>query len=140
RAPRSPSSLPDNWIYHLRSSRAYIRFHEGLKRKVAPLFFALLFSYLGFGLLSHISFDILDVAGQTCLDHAKNPSIPESEPLKPGHSKSIDFDISNLCTATGVELETDNAHYRLTVTPKGPWHNGVFQIPAGGFSTDERAT
>jgi hypothetical protein len=50
RAPRSPSGSPDNWIYHLRSSRAYIRFHEGLKRKVAPLFFALLFSYLGFGM------------------------------------------------------------------------------------------
>jgi hypothetical protein len=80
------------------------------------------------------------VAGQTCLDHAKHPRIPESEPLKPRHSKSIDFDISNLRTATGVELETDNAHYRVTVTPKGPWHNGVFQIPAGGFSTDERAT
>jgi uncharacterized protein (DUF2235 family) len=139
-APQAPSGLPDNWIYHLRSSRAYIGFHEGLKRKVAPLFFALLFIYLGFGLLSHISFDILDVAGQTCLDHAKDPKIPEAEPLKRGESKSIDFDISNLCTATGVELETDNAHYRLTVTPKGPWHNGVFQIPAGGFSTDERAT
>jgi uncharacterized protein (DUF2235 family) len=140
RTPQAPSGLPQNWIYSLRSSPAYIRFHEGLKRKVAPFFFAALFVYLAFGLLSHVSFDIFDVAGQTCLDHAKDPNIPESTPLKPKETRTIDFDISNLCTATGVELETDNAHYRLTVTPKGPWDNGVFQIPPGGFTTDEPAT
>ena len=141
RTPHAPSGLPDNWIYRLRSSSAYIRFHEGLKRKVAPFLFVVLFVYLAFGLASHISFDVLDVAGQTCLDHAKDPSIPVSKPLQVNESKSIDFDISDLCTATGVELESINhARYRLTVTPRGAWNNGVFEIPPGGFSTTEPAT
>jgi uncharacterized protein (DUF2235 family) len=141
-APTAPSGLPDNWIYRLRSSRTYITFHEGLKRKVAPAFFAALFLYLGLSVTSHVLFDVLDVAGQTCIDHAKDPTVPAATPLKVDEVRVIPFDISNLCTATGVELATNGARYHVQVDPapgtgKWKWHNGVFEIPAGGPSTKD---
>ena len=45
--PDTPSGLPDNFIYRLRSNSAYVAFHEGLKRRRAPAFFAALLVYLG---------------------------------------------------------------------------------------------
>jgi len=42
--PVAPPGLPNNWIYRLRSNRYYIALHEGLKRKWAPAFFAILFT------------------------------------------------------------------------------------------------
>ena len=107
----APSGLPDDWIYRLRSSKIYIAFHEGLNRKVAPLFFAIMFVYLGLSFASHVSFDVLDVWGMTCIDHAKNPAIPEATKLKVKEERVIPFDVSDLCTPTGVELETNGARY-----------------------------
>jgi uncharacterized protein (DUF2235 family) len=140
RTPAAPSGLPHNWIYCLRSSGAYIAFHEGLKRKVAPFLFAVMFVYFGFAVFSHISFDILDVAGQTCLDHAKDPTIPPPQPLAVGETKTVTFQISDLCTATGIMLATNGAHYYVMVVPSGPWDNGHFQIPVGGFSAKDPPT
>jgi uncharacterized protein (DUF2235 family) len=138
--PVAPTRLPDNWIYRLRSSKTYIAFHEGLKHKFAPLFFAIMFVYLGLSVLSHISFDMLDVAGRTCIDHAKNPAVPQATPLKVKEKRVIPFDISHLCTATGVELETDGARYYIKVDPSGEWSNGAFPIPVGGFSAQPNET
>jgi uncharacterized protein (DUF2235 family) len=140
RTPAAPSGLPHNWIYRLRSSGVYIAFHEGLKRKVAPFLFAVMFVYFGFAVFSHISFDILDVAGQTCLDHAKDPNIPRPLPLAMGETKTVSFKISDLCTATGIMLATNGAHYLVVVEPSGPWDNGHFQIPVGGFSAKDPPT
>jgi hypothetical protein len=138
--PVAPTRLPDNWIYRLRSSKTYIAFHEGLKHKFAPLFFAIMFVYLRLSVLSHISFDMLDVAGRTCIDHAKNPAVPQATPLKVKEKRVIPFDISHLCTATGVELETDGARYYIKVDPSGEWSNGAFPIPVGGFSAQPNET
>lgn len=135
RTPAAPSGLPHNWIYRLRSNKAYIAFHEGLKRKVAPALFAILFVYLGLSMASHISFDMLDVAGQTCIDHAKDPAVPQATPLRVDEVRVVSFDISHLCTATGIEVETDGARYAIQVDAKGEWNNGAFPIPVGGFST-----
>ena len=135
RTPSAPSGLPDNFIYRLRSSPAYIAFHEGLKRKVAPLLFAIMFVYLGLSVASHVTFDVLDVWGQTCIDHAANPAVPQATKLNVGEERVIAFDISRLCTATGVQLETNGARYYIRVDADGEWSNGAFPIPAGGFST-----
>jgi uncharacterized protein (DUF2235 family) len=140
RAPAAPIGLPDNWIYRLRSSAAYIGFHQGLKHRIAPFLFVVLFVYLAFGAVSHVAFDILDVAGQTCADHAVDPTIPEATGLKVGETRKVDFDISKLCTPTGIAVETNGARYYLKVEPKGTWDNGVFPIPAGGFSPTEPAS
>ena len=50
-------------------------------------------------------------------------------------TRVIAFDISRLCTATGVQLETNGARYYIKVDPDGEWSNGAFPIPVGGFST-----
>lgn len=142
KAPTAPSGLPDNWIYGLRSSKLYIAFHESLKRKIAPALFAALFVYLGLAVVSHVAFDILDVAGQTCIDHDKNPSVPAATKMTVGEKRAVPFDIAHLCTATGVELEANPAHYHVQVDPPPGtdakdwrWHNGAFNIPVGGPST-----
>ena len=74
--PVAPPGLPNNWIYRLRSNPYYIALHEGVKRKWAPAFFALLFVYLGitFASLLHpghplllaISDLILEQNGKIC--------------------------------------------------------------------------
>jgi len=138
--PAAPAGLPANWIYRLRSNPAYIGFHEGLKRKVAPAFFAAMFTYLALAIASHVSFDILDVAGETCPDHDTDPNIPAPQPLKVGESKVITFNTSDLCAATGVLLAAQGARYYVKVeAPPASWDNGVFNIPIGGFSTKEPA-
>ena len=144
KTPAAPSGLPDNWIYGLRSSKAYIAFHVGLKNKVAPAFFAALFLYLGLSVLSHVLFNVLDVAGYTCIQHA---AIHPATKLKVNEERVIPFDISELCTPTGVELETDGARYHVQVDPppgtetvNWKWHNGVFNIPVGGPSTKDPVT
>ncbi len=74
-------------------------------------------------------------AGQTCIDHAANPAVPQATKLNVGEERVIAFDISRLCTATGVQLETNGARYYIKVDPDGEWSNGAFPIPVGGFST-----
>lgn len=137
KTPEAPSGLPNNWVYRLRSSPRYIAFHEGLKRQFAPAFFALIFAYFGLAILSHVSFDILDVAGRTCIDHDRNPNVPAPQPLNVGDSKVIDFNISDLCTPTGVELATNGARYYVKVEPVTPWTDYDIPVPIGGFSAKE---
>ena len=144
KTPGAPSGAPDNWIYQLRSSKAYIAFHEGLKHKVAPAFFAALFLYLGLSVLSHVSFNVLDVAGYTCTEHA---AIHPATKLAVKEERVIQFDISDLCTPTGVELETNGARYHVQVDPppgtetvNWKWHNGIFKVPVGGPSAKEPVT
>lgn len=142
RTPEAPSGLPTGLIYRLRSSSLYIAFHEGLKRKVAPLFFAILFVYLGLSIASHIAFDVLDVAGQTCFDHSKNEHIPEATKLEVGQSVAVPFYASDLCKPTGVQLEANGARYYIRVDQLEEFSSGKFQfpIPMGGFSTKKYET
>jgi uncharacterized protein (DUF2235 family) len=132
--PSAPSGLPRNFIYRLRSNGLYIGFHESLKRKIAPGLFAIVFVYLGLSIASHLSFNILDVWGQTCIDHAANPAIPLATKMKVGEERVIPFDISRLCNATGVDLDSDGARYYIKIDPSGAWTNGAFPIPVGGFA------
>jgi uncharacterized protein (DUF2235 family) len=130
----APTDLPDNWIYQLRSSPLYIGFHEGLKHRIAPAFFAVVFVYLAFGLASHLSFDVLDVAGYTCTGSTTAP-VKIGKKVGDKNIKPIEFKTSDLCTATGVMLEK-RAHYRATVVPENGWSSGFTRIavPPGGFS------
>jgi uncharacterized protein (DUF2235 family) len=137
----APKGLPDNFVYRLRSNRFYIGFHEGLKKNIAPAFFAVMFVYLAAGLVSHLSFDILDVAGATC-EGSKPPLVELKEPAHKSEttkSDPVDFGPSDLCVATGIML-TRGAHYRATIVPVEPvqaWSNGLthYDFPIGGFPT-----
>lgn len=135
KTPGAPSGLPDNWIYRLRSNRLYIGFHENLKHRIAPAFFAVVFLYLGLSLASHLSYDAFDVAGFTCVHRDADPA---AAPLQVDQSRRIEFKTSELCKATGILLE-HRARYYVTIQPSEPWFNGVTRIgtPVGGFSAKD---
>ncbi|MET0968423.1 MAG: DUF2235 domain-containing protein [Tardiphaga sp.] len=129
---QSPSGLPTNWIYGLRSDKRYIGFHEGLKHRIAPGFFALLFAYFGAAIVSHVAFNIQDVAGATCHE-SRAPKI-----LLPDQSSDpITFTTRDLCRATGIFVVDHRARYVVTITPGDPWTHFGAHVPVGGFSSME---
>jgi uncharacterized protein (DUF2235 family) len=125
----TPSGLPDNFIYRLRSHTKYIAFHEALKRRWAPAFFALLFVYLGLGLASHLAYNGQDVAGFTCTDSA------DPKPLAKKEARSVVFTTSALCNATGIMLN-GNARYTVVIEQVAgdSWTDNGIPVPLGGFS------
>jgi hypothetical protein len=133
-----PPGLPDNFIYRLRSNRYYIAFHEGLKRKWAPAFFALLFVYLGLSLASHLLYNIQDVAGLTCKESGDATGLARSTatPRTDGESRTVGFKTSDLCKPTGILLEK-NARYHVEVKSTIPWTDAGFRVPEGGFSATD---
>ncbi|WP_398468826.1 DUF2235 domain-containing protein [Tardiphaga sp.] len=132
RRPAAPGGLPTNWIYRLRSDSNYIVFHESMKRRIGPSFFALVFVYVGLATLSHIAFNIQDVAGMTCKES------PSPRRLMPGQiSGPIEFRTSDLCRATGIEVDDNRARYVITVTPGEQWTHFGTPVPVGGFTSVE---
>jgi hypothetical protein len=142
RSPEAPTGLPSNWIYDLRSSPLYMRFHETVKRKIAPAFFALMFLYFGFALVSHLAYDGFDTAGYTCVHR---DSDPKSAVLAVNQTARVEFKASDLCKATGILLQ-HRARYYVTIQPGDKngkdkqWFNGLTHIgaPVGGFSAKDR--
>jgi uncharacterized protein (DUF2235 family) len=125
--PASASGLPNDFIYRLRSSRAYIAFHENLKYRWAPAFFALLFVYLGISLASHLLYNVQDVAGFTCTESA------DPKPIEKKEKRTVEFTTSALCNPTGIMLEA-NARYTVTIEQGAPWTDNSISVPLGGFS------
>jgi uncharacterized protein (DUF2235 family) len=133
KSPSAPSKLPDDGIYRLRSSPRYIWFHESLKRRWAPALFAVLFVYIGFCLVSHVLYNIQDVAGFTC----RETPLGDAEHLdNKGQQKTSEFKTSELCHATGILLDDDGARYHIEVaatSPAEPWRDAGIEVPYGGF-------
>jgi hypothetical protein len=130
----APSGLPDDLVYRLRSSKFYIALHEGLKRRWAPAFFALLFVYAGLALVNRLLYNVLDVAGFTCTRSA------ETKGLARGETVTVEFKTSDLCKPTGIHLDGSGARYMVKVesVPSEPWYDATIEVPFGGFSpTDE---
>jgi uncharacterized protein (DUF2235 family) len=144
RDPSSATELPRNWIYNLRSNPYYIAFHEGLKRRWAPFFFAAMFLYLGLSVASHLLYNIQDVAGFTCQDNETNPELPAPTLLPkmgPGVRKEdtqrvIALNTNELCKRTGILLAR-GASYTVTVDTLSPWSDSGVDIPTGGFSAKQ---
>ena len=57
---------PQDLIYRLRTSAAYVAIHRAFKQVIAPALFAILFVYLGLAFTSHALFNVQDVAGLVC--------------------------------------------------------------------------
>jgi uncharacterized protein (DUF2235 family) len=137
--PSSPSELPNDWIYTLRSNPYYIAVHEGLKRRWAPIFFAAMFVYLAASLASHFLYNIQDVAGFTCIDNDTNPDIPKPTLLsKRDAPRLVELNTNELCKRTGILLEK-GATYIVKVDLITAWSDsGVgIAIPTGGFSAKQ---
>ncbi len=139
KTPSAPSGLPDNGIYRLRSSRTYIWFHEGLKRRWAPALFAFLFVYLGLSLVSHLLYNIQDVAGLICKESgnatglARGKTNPKTDP----ESRTVEFNPSDLCKPTGILLESGGARYHVEVKSTIPWTDAGIPVPDGGFYAND---
>jgi uncharacterized protein (DUF2235 family) len=131
---------PDDLIYKLRTSRAYTALHAGLKKHLAPAFFALTFVYLGLSLTSHVAFNVLDDAGWVCqgttVEFEEASKLhPQSVKVKNYHglvnldpgqtmlaagrpadgpvtdtNELIRFDPSEPCQSTGVWLERNGKY------------------------------
>ncbi|CAN7653078.1 DUF2235 domain-containing protein [Bradyrhizobium sp. LjRoot220] len=142
KSPEAPTGLPDNWIYDLRDSPLYMRFHDDLKRKIAPALFAVAFVYLGLAVVSHLAYDGLDVAGYTCVHRDADP---KPAVLAVNQTARVEFKTSELCKATGILLQHRGRYY-VTIQPGAKtgenkqWFNGIARIgtPVGGFSAKER--
>ena len=128
----TPSGLPDNFIYRLRSHPNYIAFREALKRRWAPAFFALLFVYLGVCLASHLLYNVQDVAGLACNESANPKPLAKGETV----AQPVEFRTSDFCKATGILLEGGGARYYVKVegVPSAPWRDAGIAVPLGGFS------
>ena len=122
-----PSSLLDRSIFALRSSALYQVIHTALKRQIAPAFFALVFLYVGFALVSHLLFDFEDSAGLICRDSYA------LRQLAPGEtSPEIRFDTKDICKATGIVLE-QGGRFQITLRQTKPWLDGDISTTIGGF-------
>jgi uncharacterized protein (DUF2235 family) len=125
-----PSGLPNDFIYRLRSSRAYVALHEKLKYRWAPAFFALLFVYLGLCLASHLAYNVQDVAGFTCKESATTKAWDDKEKKS---AASIEFSTSDFCKPTGFLVEK-GTRYLVEIKPGQAWTDGGITVPLGGFS------
>jgi hypothetical protein len=134
RLPSAPVGLPDNWIYRLRSHKAYIRALDFLKRRAAPFLFAVGFLYLGLTFTSHVLYNVQDIAGFVCHETDK------SKPLARGEQLTADFNTSDVCHATGIYVETGGATYAIKVEATSPWTDGGIPSKVGGFYTVEAPT
>ncbi len=129
--PDAPAGLPNDFIYRLRSHSYYVGFHEWVKRKSAPAFFAVVLVYLGVCLASHLLFNVQDVYGLTCVESAATRTLDR----KDDSSGPIRFNTSDLCKATGIMAER-GVRYLIEIkqVADARWTDGSIPVPLGGFS------
>jgi uncharacterized protein (DUF2235 family) len=133
----APTGLPANWIYRLRSHPWYIAFHDGLRRRWAPVFFALMFVYLALSVSNHLVYNIQDVGGFVCKDHDTNPEIAPPTLLKKGDpARVVEFRTSDLCKPTGIFVARGGG-YNIKVDLLVPWSDSGVEVPIGGFSAKQ---
>jgi uncharacterized protein (DUF2235 family) len=148
---------PDDPIYKMRTSPIYIALHTGLKKYVAPAFFALLFVYLGLTFMSHVLFNIQDDAGWVCrekpVEFGKDPKNPNRvivqdlkglKNLERGQTMHVqvngteslpEFETSALCQSMGVWLER-NGKYLIKFESADSFRDGDIEASKGFYSTD----
>ncbi len=139
--------LPTKVIARFRTRPEYKRTVLNIKRKYAPLLFAVLLPLIGLAFASHYLFNIRDSFGSFCEESRVNGETIRStnrglkicteanrancarikidEAARPACGSSctgkvLEFDTRSLCTATGIFLEK-GARYHLLLEQKGPW-------------------
>ncbi len=138
-AASAPAGLPGGFIYGVRTNTAYVTARETIKRTIAPFLFAVLFAYAGVSLASHFAYNIQDVAGLTCADNSRDPSIPAPKPLgTSGDTASVVFNTSDLCKPTGIFLERGK-QYSIKVDPGTAWTDSGIPVALGGLLRERSA-
>lgn len=125
------TSLPDNWIYRLRTSAAYVGAKKYWKFKLGPGLSAIFFVYAGLMLTNHLAYIVLDDAGFVC-----DESMAARAMVK-GETRHLSFDSSSVCSATGVILE-NGGRYAITIKAREAyWYDRDIETsPAGFYSLD----
>lgn len=138
-----PPGLPTDWTYRLRSDPRSKRTLALWKGAIAPLISAIVIVFISTGLVSHMAFNVQDVAGWTCPDHTTNPGIAAPRKLQVSTENEtarhavIDFKTSDFCKPTGVLMEGGGARYYIKVEPTSEWKDWFIPMPAGGLSAKE---
>jgi hypothetical protein len=112
-------ALPYSFVYRLRTNPVYRWSLRTVKRHVAPFIFAMLFIWLGLGLLGHVVFLFEDAAGMFCSES------PTAEELPKGKSIEITFRPNAFCFGTKVLLQ-NGVTYKISIrrSPAQPWRDG----------------
>jgi len=143
---------PRDWIYRLRTHRAYRAFFAFLKRTLVPFVFGLaMLVAIAAGLLvaiNHFAFGMASLGGLVCRDAARAAS-PDGPWL-------VAFPNDSLCQATGIPLEA-GGRYSIEMTlparlpgdppdglhvpgrTTGGWMDGSYAVESPAGLTGDRA-
>ena len=134
----APSGLPDDFVYRLRSNQFYIALHEGMKRRWAPAFFALLFVYIGLALVNRLLYNAQDVAGLTCTPSTETKGSRQGARLRhPSYSRR------RICASRRAFISmAAERRYSVKVepVPSDTWYDAGIKVPFGGFSPADQPT
>jgi len=124
------SGPSESWIYQLRKSGPYVSAKRFWKFQLGPGLSALFFVYAGVMLANHLAYIALDDAGFACSGSAASSMVR-------GEKRTLVFDSSSICAATGVLLQ-EGGRYAISVKAHEPhWYDGDIQTsPAGFYSLD----
>jgi len=97
------------WIYWIRTHANYVRAHTIWRHRLAPAASAIAVIYLGFALISHVAFVVIDDAGFVCKDAKRAGRAAPTPLMKQGDKRTVEFNSSALCVPTGIMLEEGSA-------------------------------
>jgi uncharacterized protein (DUF2235 family) len=122
---------PDNWIYRLRTSGPYVAAKKSWKFQVGPGLSAVFFVYAGLMLINHLAYIALDDAGFVCSESVGATT------MNKGETRTLSFDASSLCSATGVLLENGSRYAIKIKSREAQWYDRTIPTsPAGFYSLD----
>jgi uncharacterized protein (DUF2235 family) len=126
-------SLPNDWVYRLRTHPTYQQILWALKRYIVPTASAALLVYLGVAILNQVLFNVADAAGAFCHE-GKVARVTLAE----GSALVIDrpFETLSMCWSTGVVVQ-NGGRYRITVTETAPWRDKTIDTDVNGFEIGE---
>jgi uncharacterized protein (DUF2235 family) len=130
-AGRVAAGSPENWIYWLRTSRPYVAAKHHWKFHLGPGLSAIFFVYAGFMVINHVTYILIDDAGLVCSDTGS------AIRLTKGETRKVDFNVSSVCSATGVQLEA-GGRYFISIKPRDAyWRDwNIDTSPSGFYSLD----
>lgn len=137
KAPDALTSPPTDWIYRLRSARAYKALLNAWSDGIAPILSAAAILYFSIAIFSHMAFNVQDVRGWTCKETPKGETIS----LVPDQTLVIakQFNTASFCHATGVMLKA-NARYGIVIRPGPDWFDGTIPVKPGDSALDQADT
>ena len=138
----TPGKPPNDWVYRLRSRRAYRSLFESITQKAFPFVF-------GMGCLAAIGLVILGTVNRTvfALASARGGTCIDTVPARAweGQPTTVSLQSRELCQQTGLELRQGQPYRVEIVLPDNDtlprerqWRNGEVRVDnPSGFSSGE---